>query len=119
MVDDPEPTNLAAELALSRGLLQDHLDKFVDGVMLDSQTIGNIQNMIQGIAVLVEKIDRIANRDTIVATDVVFLLQAVSAIVKTYVTDEQYADFTTKLARAVTDHSSLAGRRTVEGRVSG
>lgn len=56
---DPQAGDLRGELALMRALLQDHLDRFPDGVPLTGDDIGRLFDMIEAIGRLVERIAKI------------------------------------------------------------
>ncbi len=99
---DPRPGDLTDELALLRALLQDHLERFPDGVPLEVSEIGCVMAMVDAVARLVERISRIVNQTALTAAEVQLLQVRLADLVVKYVdgADRQLA-FLDELAATV------------------
>lgn len=84
---DPEPGNLTSELALTRALLQDYLDRFPDDIPLSMDDITHILGMIESVSKLVERISRILNSTALTQAEVQFLLARFTDLMVTYIDD--------------------------------
>src|SRR5687768_3240460 len=71
---DPTPGDLTGELALTRALLQDYLDRFAsEDVRMTAEDIAVIQSLIQDARRLVEAIVKIYERTTLSPGEVAYL----------------------------------------------
>jgi hypothetical protein len=86
-LEDPQPGDLTAELALMRALLQDYLDRYADGVSLPAKEIGRIYELIEAIGRLVERIARIFNQPALTQAELQLLQARLSDLLVKYVDD--------------------------------
>jgi hypothetical protein len=86
-LEDPRPHDLTDELALMRALLQDYLDRYVDGVSLPALEIERFFGMLETVSRLVERISRIFNETALTQAEVRLLEVGVVDIITRYVND--------------------------------
>ncbi len=86
-LDDPQPGDLTAELALMRALLQEYLDRFPDGQPLPVQDIERVLDMVDAVARLVERISRIMNQTALTQAEVQLLQVRIVDLLVKYVAD--------------------------------
>lgn len=99
---DPCPSDLSAELALMRALLQDYLGRYPDGVALPAGEIERIMSMVETISRLVERIARIMNQTALTAAEVQLLQARLVDLLVKYVADPaQRLAFLDELAATV------------------
>jgi hypothetical protein len=98
---DPEPGNLLDELALNRALLQDMLDKMLDGpVTADARR--HIFDMTESIGKTVERIAKIRNQTALTAAEVAYVTARFSDLMVQYIDDPaKRAAFLDELERSV------------------
>lgn len=88
-LDDPHPGDLTHELALMRGLLEDYLSRFPDGVRLPLADIERIMGMVETVSRLVERIARIMNTSALTAAEVQLLQARLSDLLLRYIDDPE------------------------------
>ena len=76
-LDDPRPYDLTEELALTRALMENYLDRF-DGMNMPANDIERVVAMVETISRVVQRIARILN-DTALTQAEIALLQAALA----------------------------------------
>lgn len=89
---DPEPMSLLSELATMRALFEDFGDKFTEG-RLTKETRTHAFMMLETIGKLVERIDRIFNRDALTAAEVIYLQVALADVVLQFLPPEKITPF--------------------------
>lgn len=87
-LNDPNPGDLTAELALMRSLLQDYLDRYVEGVTLPLEDIERIMGMIENISRLVERVAKIINQTALTQAEVLLLQKAFIAVLDEFLEDD-------------------------------
>jgi len=93
-IEDPDPANLMSELALMRALLQDYLDRYIEGQPLSMKAIDNVYNMTGEIGKLVERINKILTQTALTMAEVQYLQARLADLVVKYIgDDEQRAAF--------------------------
>lgn len=86
---DPEPGNLAGELALMRALLQEYLERYPTGVNPTERTLINILGMVDQIGRLVERIAKIESMTALTQAEVQLLQARFADIISRYIDDPQ------------------------------
>lgn len=98
-LDDPEPGNLLHELALMRALLQDFLDKMVDGTV-NTGARGFAFDMAESIGRTVERIAKIQNQTALTSAEVAYITARMTDLIEKYIDDpSRRAAFIEELAR--------------------
>ena len=99
---DPEPGNLMSELALTRALLQDYLDRHEVGEKLPVKAINNIFSMVEQITKIVERITRILNQTALTQAELRYLQAILSDLVIRFIDDpEKRTQFMVELRFAI------------------
>jgi hypothetical protein len=86
-LDNPHPGDLTTELALSRAILQEYLERFPDPEPLQPESMGHILTMVDHIARLVERISRILNQTALTQAEVQYLRVRFQDIMSRYIDD--------------------------------
>ena len=99
---DPRPADLSEELALTRALLADYLERFDDGGPLRAEDIGHLLGLIGSIGSQVERIHRIRNANAITAAEVRYFTARLVDLIGKYLPDpERRAQFMAELRAAI------------------
>ena len=114
--NDPQPGNLAGELALMRALLQEYLDRFPDDQRLPYDDIARIFEMAAEISRLVERIAKIIAATSLTQSDIKHLQERFTLALLTYIPD---ADTRIAVLRFIFEDSGAVvpgdGARFIEG----
>lgn len=86
-LSDDNPSSLIEELALTRALLQEYLDRFPEGQILPYQDIERILAMVETIGRMVERISRILNATTLTQAEVMYLQKRFADLMVRYIED--------------------------------
>lgn len=86
-LEDPEPGNLGAELAMLRALFQDYLDRLPEGTTIDINARMHAVELIQNIGGMVDRIARILNQTALTQAEVKYLTARIADALNTYVDD--------------------------------
>jgi hypothetical protein len=86
-IDDPEPGNLASELALMRALLQEYLERWVTGTNPGEKQIVGIMGMVEAIGRMVERIAKIESLTALTQAEVRLLQARFADIISRYIDD--------------------------------
>lgn len=84
---DPAPGDLNAELALIRALLQDYLERFVEGQPMSVKEIQPILDMVERIGTMVERIARIMMATALTQAELQVLQAIFADLVIRYIDD--------------------------------
>lgn len=86
-LDDPAPGDLSHELALTRALLQDYLDRFGDGQPLPYEDMSRILDIVESVGRMVERISRILNSTALTQVEVQYLQARLADLIVKYIDD--------------------------------
>lgn len=122
-LSDPEPGNLAGEVALMRALLQEYLERYPAGVNPTEKTLVTIMGMVDQIGKMVERIAKIETTTALTQAEVQLLQARFAEIIVRYVDDpakrSQLMDELEAAALAPggagDSHARRAGHTTIEG----
>jgi hypothetical protein len=99
---DPAPDDLSHELALTRALLQDYLDRFMEGTPMTADESKYALEMIDAVSKLVERISRIQNATALTQAEVRYLVVRMADLLREYIDDpDRRAEFMGKLTAAI------------------
>lgn len=99
---DPAPGDLSSELALTRALLQDYLNRFGEDVALPMTSIKHINDMVEQIGKTVERISRILNQTALTQAEVQVLQVTIADLLLRYMDDpDQRIAFLGELRKAL------------------
>lgn len=84
---DPAPGDLNAELALIRALLQDYLNRFVEGQPMSVKEIQPVLDMVERIGTMVERIARIMMATALTQAELQVLQAIFADLVIRYIDD--------------------------------
>lgn len=86
-LEDDRPGDLTDELALTRALLQDYLERFPDRQPLPADDIGRIFGMVEAIGKTVERISRILNSTAVTIAEVRVMQATFANLMVKYIGD--------------------------------
>jgi hypothetical protein len=105
---DPQPGDLADELALMRALLADYLERFPTGQPLVYEDIERVVGLLSEISKLVERINRIMTTTALTAAEVQYLQARLADLVTTYVEPQKQEAFLLELSQSLEDRGTWA-----------
>lgn len=101
-LESPDPLNLAHELAVLRGLFEQFMNRYEDGVPLKAQDVAIIAKLAQEIGTMAERMSRMLNSTALTAAHVDVLRAIVAAIIVDFVPEERREDAVSRLRAAFT-----------------
>jgi hypothetical protein len=102
LLSDPTPGDLSQELALTRALLQDYLDRLPQERELSTGEISVCQSLLREIRTIVDTMNRIYERSSLTAAEVQYLKARIADLAVKYVPDDmKRAAFFVELEAAV------------------
>jgi hypothetical protein len=102
LLSDPTPGDLSEELALTRALLQDYLDRVLQDDELSAENISVCQSLLRDIRVIVDTMNRIYERSSLTAAEVQYLTARIADLAVKFVPDDmKRAAFFVELEAAV------------------
>lgn len=99
---DPNPANMLHELAVARGLFQEFIARYPDGVPLDLRAIKGAAGLLHDIGVWVERINRVENDTALTAAEVDVLRALMASIIIEFVPEDRRQDAIDRLRQALT-----------------
>lgn len=110
-LEDPQPADLSAELALMRALLDEYLGRFAGDVLMAPQEIEQAMGMVESISQLVERISRILNTTALTTAEVQLLQASLGDLVMKYVDPAKRLAFLDELTATLSGGRGGPGAR--------
>jgi len=97
---DDKPGDLRDELFLLRGLLQDYMGRFGEGIPMKYENIVHVYEMVGSIAQTVERISRMLNQTALTMADLQFVERRITDLLTKYIDEpNKRLDFLEELGR--------------------